>query len=293
MARSDWSHLRGSLISLFIITGVVLFVLMGLGFSIGHEYNNERGEEALRYKEIVFLSAAGKSINQTDIRKIDISKDLSWAPRVGSYIRAQHDKGVLLGEILKQYREIFDKSQTFSTDGDRRKSFLILLGRRGVRAEILSMADDWRWQEMADNTEDMKTLNLIISGQSGPSSLAHEPLAFPWKTFLLWWLIVTQFLSYLFCVISMDDKDISISDELRWNRFRAYVVLLFFSPGALPLLFINPGLIGFLKWIGRRSDEKRNQKRETRSRLDRLVPERHSSSGQELLDKLKRRVGEV
>lgn len=294
MARKDWISFRDSLIACFIITGLFTVVVMGLVSLIRHELNVEWGKESLRYKEIVFLSATGKSFGQTDkITKIDLSKDLSWASKVGSYIQAQHDKGVTLEETLKQYRAIFEKSKTFSTDHGQRTNFLILLGDRGVQAEVLSMANDWRWQEMADNPEDMKTLNLIISGKKEPPSLAYEPLAFPWKTFLLGWLIVTQFLAYLFCISSMAGKNISISDELGWNRFRTYVVLVFFSPGALPWLFINPGLTGFFKWIGRRNNDRRIEKRETELRLNRLVPELHSSSGQELLDKLKRRVGEA
>lgn len=290
--RDGWSKARFNLIKTFIITGLIALLLLGAGLLIYYDSKEESRQEALRYKEIVFLSAAGKSIDKTDVKSIDFEKDFIWAPVVASYIRTQYKSGKPLNDILKQYRQILDKSKTYSEEGDKRKKFLIILGKRGTQAEILSMALDWRWQEMADNPEDMKTLNLILSGKKEPPILVYKSLDFPTLKFWLLWLIVTQFLSYSIFIINMDDNDITISEQLTWNKFRTYFVILVFSPGALPLLLINPGIVSLFRSIGKRQQDKKTAKIEAKHWLHRHVPETYSSNpGRDLLDKLNRRVG--
>lgn len=287
----NWIRVRNFLFEASLWVGGIIFLVLGLSLGVYTSDQNTWAREALRYQELVFLSASGKSYGDTEVNHIELTKDLSWSIKVGQYFLSEYKKGILPEKVLSEYRSIREKRENFSKEDSTRNAFSKALAERGVPGPVLSMAQDWRWQKMADSKEEMEVLALILKGERQAPVLKHQSLSFPWKTMLWSWLLLTQLISCLVCMIWASDEDeISLSQSLSFNRLHTYVVLVLLSPGAWPLLAINPAGIRSFNWISARIASVKIGRKKEAHRVAELVPELSYYSDHNLAERLRKRL---
>lgn len=289
----NWLNVRGYLSKAFFWSGIGVPIVLGLILAIYSGQQNIWAREALRYKELVFLSASGKSYSDIEIKDVDLEKDFSWSMQVGGYFLSEYKKGVSSEKILAEYWSNRKKLERFNKDDNKRPALLAALSARGLPGPIASMLEDWRWQKMTDNEEDMKTLTAILKGEKQPPVLEYQSLRFPWRIMWVWGLLLTQFISYFACMCKCgnDWNRMSLNQALNLGRFHTYVVLILFSPGAWLLLAINPVAVRFIYWVDAKLDLWESNKKREANRVAELVPEMSSYSDQELAKKLRQRLG--
>lgn len=268
---------------------VVVAIIGSLVFIVCSAYfdsKNDWSKEAFRYKQVLFLSVVGKEIGVNDIDINDIKIDNKWAGYIGKHIRQEHGKGKSLDDVLKQYypiKEMFKKLNG-DTQVSEREKLANLLRSKNVPWEVMSMAQDWRFWKLADNPEDLKLLNLALASKDGKvPPMSRKNLPIPFGKFILIGLLAIQFISYFVCI---GNGVVPVIDEISWNSLNTYFAILIGSPGAWPLMVINPGLTSGLKSISK------SWKGQDNKRLDlKRMANNPSVSSQELLTRLNERLG--
>lgn len=287
----NWISVRNFLFEASLCVGVIVFVSLGLFISTYTSNQDTWAREALRYKELVFLSANGKSYQDMEVNDIELTKDLSWSVYVGQYFLSEYKKGIPSEKVIAEYRSVWEKREKFSSVSKTGNAFLRALAQRGVPGPILSMAQDWRWQKMADSKEDMETLASILKGEKQALALEHQSLSFPWKTMLWSWLLLTQVLAYLVCMIwVLDRPGINLSQSLNFNYPHTYIVMVLLSPGAWPLLAINPVAVRSFDWINAKIASRKVSSIKEDRHVAAVVPELSSYSDHNLVERLQKHL---
>src|SRR3989344_5723543 len=117
--HSNWLNIRNSLFTISFRTGLIAFLVMGLGFLFYVGNQDTWAREALRYKELVFWSANGKSYNDTEVNNIELTKDLTWSIYVGQYFLSEYKRGVPPEKVIAEYRSVLEKMKKLAQDSTR------------------------------------------------------------------------------------------------------------------------------------------------------------------------------
>lgn len=270
-------------VSAMLMAMVGLFVFLGSLIYFGSK--EDWSKESFRYKQVLFLSVVGKEIGVNDIDVKDVTTDNKWAEYIGKYIREEHKRGKSVDDILKQYypiKEMFGKlrGSNYTTE---RNGLANLLRGKNVAWEVMSMAQDWRFWELADNSEDLKLLNLALSSKDSKiPPMSRKDLPVPFVKLILIWLLAIQSISYLVC---MCNSAVPAIDEISWNSVDTYFAILINSPGAWPLMVINPILTSGFKSVGKSWNDQNHRNID----LKRMASN-PSVSSQELLTRLNERL---
>lgn len=222
------------------ITIIILSIVFIIVSGIICEERLEWEKDQFKYKKYLFHAPAGQKVDEKEAWPNHV-----WAVKSGYFIRDKHKKGIELDELIKEVKQLRADVQLKATN--RRESYKQYLRENyKVEENVFHLVDEWRWQEIENNKEDLKVLKGILAGDALHLKEPDFGLKVTKFEIILAFagFLVIQFLAYLFGFTFF--KDSYYSNYLCYYKLKeaklnivAFLIFVPFVPGALIIIVIQ------------------------------------------------------